>query len=126
MGSARVNRTSSSEESMSIDRRLLVPFYVAAIGLTFAACSERGTTDPEPGAALTSLPRDLTTPERSVLGAANAFSFALWNETNKTQRDSNVFMSPLSASFSLGMTLNGAANKTFDEMRAGLQFGNAS
>jgi len=111
---------------MSIDRRLLVPFYAAAMGLALAACSERGATDPTPGAALTSLPRDLTTAERSVLGAANAFSFAVWNETNKAQRDSSVFMSPLSVSFSLGMTLNGAANQTFDEMRAGLQFGNAS
>src|SRR5215212_10893675 len=111
---------------MSIDRRLLVSFYAAAFGLTLAACSERGTTDPTPGAALTTLPRDLTTAERSVLSASNAFSFAVWNETNKTQRDSNVFMSPLSASFSLGMTLNGAATQTFDEMRSGLQFGNAS
>jgi serine protease inhibitor len=61
-----------------------------------------------------------------VLTAANAFSFALWQRINPTERDSNVFVSPLSASFALGMTLNGAANQTFDEMRSGLQLGGSS
>ena len=58
--------------------------------------------------------------------AANAFAFALWGRINAGARDTNVFVSPLSASFALGMTLNGAANQTADEMRAALQFGGAS
>jgi len=61
-----------------------------------------------------------------VLGASNAFSFALWKRVNLAQKDSNVFVSPLSASFSLGMAMTGTANQTFDDMRAALQFGTAS
>jgi serine protease inhibitor len=76
--------------------------------------------------ARTSLPRQLTPAEQSVLGAANAFSFGLWTTINAAQRDSNVFVSPLSASFALGMTMNGAAGQTYDEMRSALQFGSAT
>jgi serine protease inhibitor len=77
------------------------------------------------GAALTALPRALSAPERTVLDAANNFSFSLWGQLVKAQHDSNVFVSPLSASFSLGMTMNGAAGSTLDEMRRTLAFGSA-
>ena len=77
-------------------------------------------------AARTALPRALTNAERDVLSAANAFSFGLWKTINQAQRDSNVFVSPLSASFALGLTMNGAAGQTYDEMRSALRFGNAS
>src|SRR5262245_38970352 len=77
-------------------------------------------------AARTALPRALTNSERDVLSAANAFSFGLWKTINQAQRDSNVFVSPLSASFALGLTMNGAAGQTYDEMRSALRFGNAS
>lgn len=101
----------------------LLPFALFAV---FGACGDNGATDPSaPAAALTSLPRDLTSGERDLLGASNTFSFALWKRVNSEQRDSNVFVSPLSASFSLGMAMNGAANQTLDEMRKGLQFGTA-
>src|SRR5262249_17672990 len=63
--------------------------------------------------------------EQSVLSASNDFSFALWKTINTAQRDSNVFVSPLSVSFALGMTMNGASGQTFDEMRSALRFGTA-
>lgn len=94
---------------------------VALAALT--ACLSGNLTDPPVGTALTALPRDLTPAERSVQTAANAFSFALWDQLLTTSRDSNVFVSPLSASFALGMALDGAATQTFDEMRSSLQFG---
>lgn len=72
---------------------------------------------------LDALPRALTSAEQSVVGASNAFSFAWWNRLNTVQRDANVFVSPLSASFALGMTMNGAAGQTFAEMQSALQFG---
>lgn len=80
-------------------------------------------TPTTPGAARASLPRELTSAERGVLGASNAFSFDLWKTINAAQHDSNVFVSPLSVSFALGMTMNGAATQTYDEMRAALRFG---
>jgi serine protease inhibitor len=95
---------------------------LAAAGVV--ACAASGPTAPGVApAARTGLPRDLSPAERSVLAASNAFSFALFHQITTAQRDSNVFVSPLSASFALGMTLNGAANQTFDELRSGLQLG---
>lgn len=92
-----------------------------------SACSS--SVDPQPSqphAARTELPRPLSAGEQTVIAASNAFSFALWKSINSAQKDSNVFVSPLSVSFALGMTMNGAAGTTFDEMRSALRFGNAS
>jgi serpin B len=100
----------------------LSPLVIAVLA---AACGTASTEPSRPSAALTSLPRNLTDAERSVLSASNAFSFSLWKQVNATRKNGNVFVSPLSASFSLGMALDGAASKTFDEMRSALQLGNA-
>lgn len=101
---------------------------VAAALMVAAACGPSPTdgTPANQPAALTALPRALTASEIKVRDAANAFAFALWGKINTAQRDTNVFVSPLSASFALGMTLNGAANQTADQMRAALQFGTAT
>ena len=99
---------------------------VVVVALGLASCGGSSTAPKGPPAALTGLPRDITAVETSVRDAANAFSFALWRRVNQVQRDQNVFISPLSASFALGMTMNGAATHTWAEMRAALQFGAAS
>jgi serine protease inhibitor len=98
-----------------------------AVAMTVFACAGR-TTEPAraQSAALAALPRALTAAERSVLDASNAYSFALWRTINDSSRDSNVFVSPLSASFALGLTMNGANGQTYDEMRSALRFGQAS
>lgn len=92
-----------------------------------AACGT--STDPRTGdvpAELKALPRALTAPEQQVVSSANDFAFALFKKVSGAQRDSNVFISPVSASMALGMTMNGAANQTFDQMRSALSFGSAS
>jgi serpin B len=102
----------------------------APLGLFLAVLTACGSpsTEPsgQPAPARTTLPRNLTDAERSVLSATNGFSFSLWKQINAAQKDSNVFVSPLSASFSLGMAMNGAATQTLDQMRSALQFGGAS
>ncbi len=103
---------------------------VAAVAaLTAATACSTSPTEGQPSnapTALTALPRALTASEIKVRDAANAFAFALWSRINTAQRDTNVFVSPLSASFALGMTLNGAAGQTADQMRVALQFGAAT
>jgi serpin B len=94
-----------------------------------SAVAPNTNTNTTPGTQsppLTALPRALTVRETMVRDAANAFTFALWGRIDAAQRDSNVFVSPLSASFALGMTLNGAATTTADQMRTSLQFGGAT
>jgi serine protease inhibitor len=94
---------------------------LALVVLT-AACSDPNA--PSDGARrITALPRTLSSGEQAVIGASNAFGFGLFRELDRTRADSNIFMSPLSASMALGMTMNGAAGRTFDEMRAALAFG---
>lgn len=96
-----------------------------AIALLATACSSVAP----PGAApesITALPRSLSVAEERVLGAANRFTFSLFHRLNEAQRGSNVFASPLSASMALGMTMNGAAGSTFDEMRSALALGSAA
>lgn len=103
-------------------------FSAVAALVAAAACAKsptEGDSSTTP-TALTALPRALTASEIKVRDATNAFAFALWGRINAAQRDTNVFVSPLSASFALGMTVNGAAGQTADEMRAALQFGNAT
>lgn len=76
-------------------------------------------------AQLTSLPRALSDDEIRVSRAANQFAFTLFQRLNAAQPDANVFVSPLSVSFSLGMAMNGASGSTFDQMRQTLGFGAA-
>jgi len=101
-------------------------YYGAALLLAavLAACSDPAAPVQEAPAAITSLPRALTPGEQDIIDASGTFAFDLFREVNKGQwRDRNVFISPLSASMALGMTMNGAAGTTFDEMRQTLGFG---
>jgi serine protease inhibitor len=103
----------------------LVPLIVATLGGALAvACS--GTTEPrppEPSPVLEALPRALSASEQKVIAANNDFSFSLFRRLGAAASDSNVFVSPLSASMALGMAMTGASGTTFDEMRATLGFG---
>jgi serine protease inhibitor len=96
---------------------------LAGVALLATACG--GSTEPKSPPLLLDLPRALSANETRVSRAANQFAFTLFRRLNETQRDSNVFVSPLSVSFALGMTLNGANGTTFDEMRSTLGFGAA-
>ena len=100
--------------------------YIVLTSLVFAASCAGAPSEPgRAPAKLESLPRPLTTGESRLIDAANQFSFALFQRVNSSP-DSNVFASPLSASFALGMTMNGAAGTTLDQMRSALAFGNAT
>jgi serpin B len=72
------------------------------------------------------LPRELTVAETAVISASNRFAFDLLSQLAESEPDSNLFISPLSASMALGMTLNGTAGTTLDEMRQTLRFGSVS
>ena len=67
---------------------------------------------------------ELTSIEKKVVSSSNKFGLNLFNEINQTDKEKNVFISPLSVSLALGMTMNGTNGETYDEMRTTLQFSN--
>ena len=69
-----------------------------------------------------SLPRALSTSELALIDAGEAFAFDFLREVVRAEDPAaNVFVSPLSASMALGMTLAGAEAGTFEAMRAALR-----
>ena len=80
-----------------------------------------GPGKPDP---ITQLPRSLTVAEQTVIRTANGFGFELLKEVDaeRTSKQPNTVLSPLSASMALGMALEGAAGETFTEMRDVLGF----
>jgi serpin B len=99
--------------------RRLLPVLLLALA---AACSDSPSG---PGGAtpdsLKVLPRPLSEGEQQAIAASNRFAFDLFRSVNARFADTNVFISPLSASVALGMTLNGADGETFEGMRQALR-----
>lgn len=89
----------------------------AASVLVASACSRDMSTDP--GKVYV---RDLTQSEQRVTSAGEQFGVSLFKTLAATE-ESNIFISPLSISMALGMTLNGAAGETEAAMRQTLGFG---
>ena len=101
---------------------LPAPFaLLTAAALLLAGCGDGSPTGPVP--EIEGLPRSLSLAEEKVIGAGNDFAFRLLDQVYGSAPDSSVFLSPLSASMALGMTTNGAAGTTFEEMHQTLGFG---
>ena len=61
-------------------------------------------------------------PEKCIR-ANNDFSIHLFQSLNPQDGDKNIFISPVSVSFALGMTMNGADGNTYEQMKNTLGFG---
>ena len=109
--------------------RSVAPVPIVSAALFLAIASSGDPTGPEspvaesppaesPPPKITELPRGLTLAETAALQAANEFGLDLLRRLYAEREDDggSVFISPLSASMSLGMLLNGAGGETFDAM----------
>ncbi len=65
--------------------------------------------------------RELSALEREIVSSENLFGIKLFKALNDAKPDGNLFISPLSVSMALGMTLNGAADSTYDAMKNTLE-----
>jgi serpin B len=83
-----------------------------------AGCSS--STEPEPP------PRPLTANEIQVSSSAGNFGLELLKNINAGEQDKNIFISPLSMSMALTMTLNGAEGETRREMEDALRLSGIS
>jgi serpin B len=91
---------------------LLVPPAAAVL----VACGDFGPTP------ITELPRPLSVAEERLVEADNRFAFKLFREINaQDTTEGNIFVSPLSVGMALGMTYNGAAGTTRDDMHQTLE-----
>ena len=99
-------------------KRLVRP-VLAAFALFQLGC---GSDPSGPADTIDALPRPLSVVEQQLVGASNRFGFDLFRRVYAAESGPNVFLSPLSASMALGMTLNGAAGDTWSDMRAALAF----
>ena len=97
----------------------LLPGLVLAL-VTACGDSPLGAGGAAPD-SLKALPRALSEEEQQAIASSNRFAFDLFRRVNTRFADTNLFISPLSASFALGMTLNGADVETFDGMRRALR-----
>lgn len=95
-------------------KRLLLALAVLA-----SACGDPSGVEVEP---ITGLPRPLTAAEEELISASNGFALGLLRETRLGEDSHNTFLSPLSASMALGMTMTGAAGETWTQMRDVLGF----
>ena len=100
--------------------RFLVVFLMI---FSFVICSKDNnpvqTETPESG-----LPRELSNSETELISASENFGLKLFKEIVNQDPDKNIFISPLSASMALGMTLNGANGQTEADMKSTLEFAN--
>ncbi len=60
--------------------------------------------------------RELSTQEKKVSGSSEDFGLKLFRKTNELETGKNIFIAPLSVSYALGMTLNGANGETYNAM----------
>jgi len=102
-------------------RKYVSIFLALILGLFFLQCSsstEPENASPEPSRT----PAQLTADEQSLLNSSNQFGLKLFREINAYEPDDkNLFVSPLSVSYALGMTLNGAKGACYDSMAAALE-----
>ena len=103
-------------------QRLLLGSLIASAALACSAESPVAPGQIQTLPPIQTLPRELTSAERDVISSSNAFAFSLLHQLNREEAGKNVFVSPLSASMALGMTLNGAGGSTFEAMRETLRF----
>jgi len=93
----------------------LKPILLLCITVLLLGCDKKSVTPSE------GLPRELSSMEKSLVGADNQFGFKLFNQIIQAENQKNVFISPLSVSMALGMTWNGAAGETREAMGATLE-----
>ncbi|MDX2415131.1 MAG: serpin family protein [Bacteroidales bacterium] len=101
------------------NRRFL--FIIALLLLfPFSACEKQNTDDP-PGDPV---PLELTLSEKALSESSNQFSFDIFNQILGSKSSiENIMISPMSISYALSMTLNGAAGETRTAMMEALRTG---
>ncbi len=100
-------------------KKMMNIFLILAIGILLLQC-EKNPVSPEKNV------RELTGVEKTLVDADNSFGLKVFQAINNDEKDKNVFISPLSISMALGMTLNGANGATREAMQNTLELAGLS
>jgi len=97
-------------------RKILVLAFIALMIIVSFQCSKSPS-----GTDNKTIMRELTALEKQLVDSDNKFGLKLMREIVKLEKGKNVFISPLSISMALGMTLNGADGSTKEAMETTLE-----
>ena len=111
----KFKRTDPTDRAHRATRRHRFSIPGSLLLLAAAGCGGPVTGPSDRVDVITRLPRDLSSAEVEIIEANNRFAFSLLAQANLP--DGNLFLSPLSASVALGMTMNGAEGETWSQMR---------
>ena len=104
-------------KTKNIDTSLtLIISLVLLAAVTFPSCEKMDPLPKEPKKV------ELNKKAAEILQADRQFAFELFKEIHGLSDADNLMISPLSTSYALGMTLNGAAGTTRDAFRSVLHF----
>lgn len=95
----------------------IFPGLLWSVLLLFVGCDELGIDMIDK----TEVKPEIGSIDTSVVAANTQFGFNLFDEIRNAEQDTNIFISPLSISIALAMTLNGAAGDTEQAMTDTLQ-----
>ena len=99
-------------------QKILLSLFILFV-LLFISCTS--STSPIETKKQSTLPRALTSTEKSLIEADKNFGLKLFQAINESDSSDNIFVSPLSVSLALGMSLNGASGQTYDDMKNTLE-----
>ncbi|MCX6835361.1 MAG: hypothetical protein NTW07_09565, partial [candidate division Zixibacteria bacterium] len=113
-------------------RVFVVVVTAALLGSSLFYCTDDkplqpSQPDPNNNPPVVRTPAQLTAQETGLLSSCNKFGLNLFREiVAKTASTENVFISPLSVSYALGLCYNGANGATRDSIAATLQLAGLS
>jgi serine protease inhibitor len=95
----------------------ILALIIIIFPLSFSSCSKNDENLPaEP------VPINLTQDQVALIGSGNSFAFDIFNRViSGTPESNNIMISPLSISYALSMTVNGAAGSTRDSILKALR-----
>ncbi|HEM49309.1 MAG TPA: serpin family protein [Caldithrix sp.] len=99
-------------------------FLIIILFYLFASCNT--STSPLDSAKKSQLPRTLSSSEQILVNTSQNFGLKLFQSVNELDSSDNIFISPLSVSMALGMTLNGANGQTYEDMKNTLELNGLS
>lgn len=101
--------------------RIYLAAFILLAGMTIIYCSDNSNKSTDPIE-----PPQFNATELSLLESSNSFAFDIFKEMVAQEEDTNIFISPLSMSYALTMTYNGADGQTEEAMKTVLGLGDYS